>query len=271
MTFEEPLFGKVAVIGVGLLGGSLCCDLAARKIAGQISIWDPSSLVLEEALARGIAHVACGSAAEAAMAADIVVAAPPPQHIPTVLAEIASVSPSPALITDLGSVKATACSVGEGLFGERFVGGHPMAGSARCGIGAAHEGLFEGAAWAVVGNERPVETPGSPVAVLCTLVRAIGAKPVLLTAQEHDRYTALISHLPHMLSFAYQTLVENSENGVPALQLAGGSYRDFSRISASNRDLWNAIFRENRAELRELAQKYVQNLQAFCTWLDNDT
>ncbi len=271
MSLKAPIFNKVAVIGVGLLGGSLCCDLAARNIAQLISIWDPSPTVLNEALNRGIAHSVGASVAEAAAGADLVVVAPPPQYIPTVLQEIAQASPLPAIITDLGSVKMSPCTVGEGLFGERFVGGHPMAGSAKCGIGAAHEGLFEGAAWAVVGIDQPIEAVGSPTAVLCHFIRAIGANPVLLTAHEHDRCTALISHLPHMLSFAYQSLVETSEDHEMALKLAGGSYRDFSRISASNRSLWDAIFRENRRELLGLARKYVRDLQSMCTWLENET
>ncbi len=270
MIKNEPLFTKVAVIGVGLLGGSLCCDLVARNVAFHVAVWDPSSAVLNEALERGMAHTACQSACEAAEGADVVVVASPPQHIPDVLNELVATAMQPGLITDLGSVKSPVCTVGEALYGTRFVGGHPMAGSALSGISASHEGLFIGAPWAVVRTERPVEETGSPTETLCRLIRAVGGKPLLLTPNEHDEYTALVSHLPHMLSFAFQSLVDHSQNRDAALQLAAGSYRDFSRISNANPEMWDAIFKQNRAQILDITQKFVTKLQAMCGDLEND-
>ncbi|HVL38895.1 MAG TPA: prephenate dehydrogenase/arogenate dehydrogenase family protein, partial [Fimbriimonadaceae bacterium] len=152
------------------------------------------------------------------------------------------------VVTDTASVKGTVMSrIGD----DRFVGGHPMAGKESGGLGAAEASLFLGAYWLLC--------PGGPSAVetLSSVVRSIGAKPLIMSAEEHDRHVALLSHLPHLLALHLLDL----SGALPFPEVAAGSWRDLTRVAAADPALWIQILRANAPAVADAAETLGRRLQ----------
>jgi prephenate dehydrogenase len=262
-------FACVAILGVGLMGGSLGLALRERGLAEHVVGFDREEAILQRALERGALHAATTDLAEAVRTADCVVAAAPVRIIPTLLEQVAPHARPDALVTDLGSTKAGIVEVGTRLFGPRFVGGHPMSGSEESGIRAARTEMFTGAAWAIVRPEPFVLETDAPAARLAALVSALGARPIPLGADCHDRLVALVSHLPHVLSFAFARTVAEDKAAEQARALAGGSYRDLMRVSAADPLLWRDIFLGNRDALLEAIAAYESCLHTLRQQIDS--
>jgi prephenate dehydrogenase len=255
----EP-FERVAIIGVGMMGGSLGLALRARGLAGEVVGIDLRPETLKraremQAIDRGVVDLA-----EGIDGADCVALAAPVGGIVTLLEQMAPFVGRHTLVTDLGSVKGPIVAAGERLYGDRFVGGHPMAGSERSGVEAAMPGLFVGAAWAIVRTERTLPETHPAVGRMAALAEALGARVIPLDAAQHDRIAALVSHLPHLLSFAYAQLVEHDPEAELARSMAGGSYRDLMRVSRADADLWREIFLQNRDFLGAAIAAYEAEL-----------
>jgi len=178
--------------------------------------------------------------------ADIVVFAVPVGVMPDLMTRTQPHIDSDALVTDVGSVKRRIVAEGWRLFGERFVGGHPMAGSEQSGAASARADLFVGASWAIVppAGSETAQDAASRIEMMAT---GVGGRPVRLTAERHDHIAALVSHLPHAISFSYTRIVAETDARAAA-DIAGASYRDLTRIAASERELWADILLENRDE-----------------------
>ena len=195
------------------------------------------------------------------------------------MAQAAPHVPANALVTDIGSVKAGIVEAGNRWFGSRFVGGHPMAGSERSGVEAADAAIFAGAAWAIVSPENASSpnadgvnacmSDADSVRRLTEFVRALGARPIRLDALQHDRIVALVSHLPHLLSFAFADTVATSPDPELARDMAGGSFRDFARVSAADRTLWDGIFADNRKALLAALDAYETRLSTLRNAIQN--
>lgn len=256
-------FDTIAIVGVGMIGGSLGLALRAQGLAQHVVGVDRNAETLEEAVAVGAIEHGSTDLAESVATADGIVLAAPVGVIPDLLEALAPHVRPDALITDLGSTKARIVETGERLFGARFVGSHPMAGSASSGIGAALVDLYADAAWAVV-RSQPFDLATDPYASrLAELITALGARPIPLDAARHDHLVALVSHLPHLLSFAFAQTVAVDESAAQARALAGGSYRDLIRVSAADPFLWRDIFLENRTALLDALTAYESHLQAL--------
>lgn len=256
-------FERVAILGVGLMGGSLGMALRARKLAQSVVGWDHNPETLTLAQQRGAIDSAETELSLAIRNADAIFLAVPVGVAPALLERIAPDVGPDALLSDLGSVKGEIVAAGEPLFGPRFIGGHPMAGSEQSGAAAARADLFTGATWAVVPHS-PESSASEPFpARLLGLIAALEARPLLLDAATHDRLVALISHLPHVLAFALRDTVANDPERDLALQLAGGSYRDMTRVASSDPALWNGIFQANRDFLLAALTAYEQQLTTF--------
>jgi prephenate dehydrogenase len=268
---QSPLFDCLAIVGVGLMGGSLGLAAREKRLAYQVIGIDPNGEALTLAVERG-AIDAGATNLDAAQQADGIVLAAPVSAIPPLLEALAPSLRPDALVTDLGSVKTRIVETGRRLLGPRFVGGHPMAGSERSGIGAARADLFAGAAWAVVLPKPFTFVDDEPAARWATFAEALGARPIPLDAARHDRLVALVSHLPHLLSFAYARAVAADSDAEAARRMAGGSYRDLMRVSAAAPALWRDIFTENRAALLDACAAYETRLQALRAAItDNDS
>jgi prephenate dehydrogenase len=234
---------QTTIVGTGLIGGSIALALKAAEPSARVVGYDPDRAVLDEALRRGALTDAVESPERAAAGADVVWLALPVDRIPQMCAAIAPVVASIAVVTDVGSAKSDVVTHGEAAFGDRFVGGHPMAGSERHGIAAAEATLFEGAWWILTPTER---TSSSAYSTVATLVARLGAKPVAVAPHTHDALVARLSHLPQLTASALVEVAVAAGDRDALLGLAAGGFRDVTRIAASNPDLWIAILRSNR-------------------------
>jgi len=236
-------FERLAVLGLGLLGGSLAMAArqrgAARRVVGATRRRD----VLERALACGALDEACGYE-QAVRGADLVVLATPLAAMPEVVARIAPALAEGALVTDVGSVKGPLAETLPGLLppGARYLGSHPMAGSHESGFEHARAELFDGSVCIVTAD------PGAAgVERLAAFWSRLGARIVLREPGAHDEQVAWMSHVPHLLAFAFARALERAPEG--SADVAGPGFRDFTRIARGDPGLWADILTANRKSL----------------------
>jgi prephenate dehydrogenase len=252
--------GPVAIIGTGLMGGSL--GLALRRAQPDLEVlgYDADPAMADGAVERGAVTEIASSAAGAARGARLVALGVPVDQAPVVLRELHDAVDPAAVVTDLGSAKAMVVEHGTRLFGERFVGGHPMAGSERHGIEAADAGLFEGAWWILTPTEQT--SPGA-YSTMTTVVGAVGAQPVALDPTVHDALLARLSHLPQLVASAIVDVAASAGDREALLGLAAAGFRDVTRIAASNPDMWIAIIRANETAVLEAVRTLRTRLDSL--------
>jgi prephenate dehydrogenase len=231
----------VAVVGLGLVGGSLARALAR---SGWSVIGVDRAGVRRRAQAVGAIARGAATPEGAAAEADLVVLAAPPDANLLLLRRLAR-SGARSVITDVSSVKAPICREAARLGLSSFVGGHPMAGAERSGFGASSADLFECRPWIVT----PSALPAASRAVR-SMVRAVGGRPVTMTAAEHDRAAAFLSHVPQIVSWALLDAALRDPVARRRLAVAGPGFRDMTRLAASSRGLWRQILGQNRPEVR---------------------
>jgi prephenate dehydrogenase len=248
----------VAVIGVGLIGGSL--GLAARERAGiaEVRGFSRTKATLDLALERGAVTRACGSLEEAASGADLVFVCTPVRLVAEHVKAARAAAPPHAVISDVGSTKGPLMRALSPHEQRRCVGGHPLCGSETAGVANARASLYEGATYFV--------TPGAHVdadayQLLYGFLGEIGARPVAVDPEEHDRLMAVVSHLPHVLANVLMSQAGQHTGARDALLSAGPSFRDLTRIAGSNRRIWTDIFLENRAALLASLATFQDGLQ----------
>ena len=254
---------RLAVIGVGLVGGSLALALRRAGATASIAGYDRDAQALERAAALGVIDTAATSASEAAKGADLVVVAVPVRSIGPVLHDVALAMDREAVVTDVGSTKGEVVAVAQAELRERFprfVPGHPIAGREASGVEAAVGDLFRSA--------RVVLTPASSTAqdavdLVKACWEAAGARVATMPAERHDRIFAAVSHLPHMLSFALVSEIAEREDAEDLLGFAAGGFRDFTRIAASSPEMWRDIALQNRTALLEEMDRYGARLAVF--------
>lgn len=232
---------RVAVAGLGLIGGSIARGLAA---AGHHVIGLDDAAVLRRARRAGAIAASARSLEEAASGCDILFLAAPPRVNLRLLRALAARG-HPGIVTDVGSVKGPICAEARRLALSGFVGGHPMAGSAGSGFGASRPDLFEGRAWVLTPARRR-----RPPRFLLALIRELGARAIATTPSAHDRAVAFLSHVPQIVAWALADAATRDPVARRHLALAGPAYRDMTRIAASPRGLWAQILEQNRVEVR---------------------
>jgi prephenate dehydrogenase len=240
---------RLAIVGVGLLGGSVAKAARAHRLATEIVGIGRDAARLAAARADGALDVATTDLAAGVRDADLVILAAPVGVILTLLEEVARVGAGEAIVTDVGSTKAAIVGAAERLARThplRFVGSHPMAGSEQSGYAYARADLFHGATVIVTPTE--ASDPAS-VKTVTGVWEALGASRVVtLDPGAHDRAVAAISHLPHLAAFALVDAVERFAPG--AFDVAARGFRDTTRIAASDPVMWEEIFLANREALR---------------------
>jgi len=258
--------GRVAILGPGLIGGSVALALRAKSPDTKISIWGRCPEQLQEILKRGLADSVETDPAIAVREASLVVLCTPVGTMRDLAqAILPGLSPT-TVITDAGSVKAAVVDQLETILGGRFVGAHPMAGSERSGLGAAQAHLFEGAPCLITptGKSDP-----AALARVSEFWKSLGCSVTTMNAAEHDRLVARISHLPHALAFALVNLIVDTLSP-EAQQLAGGSFRDATRVAASDPSLWTGILTENRTEVAAALREMSKLLKSMATALGDE-
>lgn len=236
-----PAFDKLAVVGLGLLGGSVAAAARQRGLVRTVVGAARRPAPLRYALEAGIVD-AVASPIEAVEGADLVVLGTPVGSMARLVAELAPRLARGCLVTDVGSVKSGVVDRLPGLLpvGVEFVGSHPMAGSHLRGPEHARADLFEGATCVV--TPRVGQDPRA-VERIEAFWRALGARVKRRSACEHDDEVAWVSHLPHLVAFAYADSLRHAPARVG--ELAGGGFRDFTRIAQSDAELWGEILSLN--------------------------
>jgi len=262
-------FQRIAVVGLGLLGGSLVQSI--RRIMPErtlIGVDYPE--VLERARTfLDEAHTPA-QLAIAVRKADLVFLATPISIILQTLPTVANMVPHGAVVTDVGSTKRVVAELAQNCFaGERFfIGGHPMAGREKGGWENATDRLFESSAYVLTPSPN---FPAAPLTALQDLLRTLGAHTMLLEAEEHDRIAAEISHMPLLLALALTNFI--ARPGVasePRVQMAAGGFRDMTRIAASPFAIWRDILHTNHANVRHALQEFILTLQQLAQDLERE-
>ena len=236
MASEPP--ATVGVIGLGLIGGSV--GLALRDPARRVVGYDRDPAAARIARDRMCVD-ALASLEEVAQAELVFVAVPPDATVETVAATMAAAAPA-TVVTDCASVKTEVARWAKETVADRFVPGHPMAGHEKGGAAYASAWMFRGARWVLT----PVAaTKAAAVRTVEAAAKAMGATPVRVEAEAHDRHVATVSHLPHALA----AVLVNLGASLGSADVAGGSWRDMTRVGGVDPDLWTQIFLSNRTEL----------------------
>jgi prephenate dehydrogenase len=247
---------RIAVLGVGLIGGSI--GLAAReRLEAEVAGFDPEERLLERAAELGAIDSAHGSVAEAVDGAEVVFCAAPVIALPGVAAEALDAAAEECAVTDVGSVKRDVIAAlgSEG----RFIGGHPLAGAETSGVQNARADLFEGTRWYLTPT---ASTVGLLYDRLQRAIADMGARPQAIEADTHDRLMATVSHLPHILAnvLVSQTATALSEEA-EHLPEVGPSFRDATRVAGANPAIWGDIFAGNREAVAAEIDATVARLQ----------
>lgn len=253
-------FNKVAVIGVGLLGGSLGLALKQRRLADQVCGAGHRQATLGKALESGAIDAAFLDAAEAARGADLVVICTPAATVPGYLDVLRPVCPD-GVITDVASTKAVISAHARATWPApvRFVGSHPMAGSEKFGPEYARADLYEGCV-VVVEDSQHVD-PDARASVVA-LWRGLGADVLLLAPDLHDRLVARTSHMPHVVAAAIaRAALHAADSGECLRKLVGKGFRDVTRIAASRPEIWRDICLTNRAYVLESVTAVMEELE----------
>lgn len=259
---------QLAIFGVGLIGGSLALALRRAGAVHRIVGVGRSAAGLARAVELGVIDAAAASVADAVRDADMVLLAAPVAHTPVLLEAIAPHLRAGTIVTDAGSTKADAVAAAYAALGERvgqFVPGHPIAGGERSGVDAAQTQLYDGKR--VVLCPLPENTVAD-IERVHAMWQAAGARVFRMTPAQHDAVFASVSHLPHVLSFALVAQILDGADAPLKLDYAGAGFRDFTRIAASNPEMWRDICIANRDALLHELDSYLATLSTVRNYLD---
>jgi prephenate dehydrogenase len=254
------LFERVAIVGVGLIGGSFALALKKANACRHVVGVGRGAANLKLATERGVIDSIAPDAAAAARGADLVLVATPLAQFKTVFAQMGSSIGAGALITDAGSTKQDVISAAREALKQKiaqFVPSHPIAGAEHSGAAAANAELFRG--------RRVVLTPlaenaAASVQRITDAWRECGARVSSMSAQEHDAVLAAVSHLPHLIAFALVHEMAGREDSAELFSYAAGGFRDFTRIASSHPEMWRDICMANRERVLNELSRFTDKL-----------
>jgi prephenate dehydrogenase len=257
------MFNQLGIIGCGLMGGSFALALKRAGLVKRVMGYSKSPSTTERAKKLGVIDVAAESALLAVSGSDIVLIAVPVAATETTFKAIRHLVEPGVLFMDVGSTKRDVVDAARRVLRERigsFVPAHPIAGKEQAGIGHADAALYTGRQ--VILTPLPQTAP-ELVQKATDVWSAIGAQVLKMTPENHDSAFAAVSHLPHLLAFAYFSSVVNQPAGKDFLSLAGPGFRDFTRIAASNPEMWRDVLVANREEVLKQSQRFRNALDAL--------
>jgi len=263
---SEGEFGVVAIVGVGLIGGSLGMALRRRGLSSTVIGVGRNMERLRKAVALGAIDVYSTDLAATAAEADLIVLCTPVSRIVSDLPIVLSAARPDAAITDVGSVKSVIVAASGG--DPRFVGSHPMAGSEMTGVEAARLTLFQEATWAVTPHfANSIQTTDRIV----NLGRSVGSEVHVMAPHIHDGAVAITSHLPHVMSAAFMRIAARDAKENPSLRvMTAGSFADATRIAASSPDLWRDICLSNRSAVLGAIDSLTKQLELARALIESD-
>lgn len=254
---------RIAIIGLGLIGGSVARGLRARDYEGVLVGCVRTPADADRALALGLVDIAGTDAAEAVAGADLVIVAVPIGAMAETLATVAPALAPAAAITDVGSTKLSVIAEARAGLGERiarFVPGHPIAGTEHSGLDAGFADLYDGRRVILTPT---AETDADALATVTGLWRTLGARVTEMGAAHHDEVLAATSHLPHVLAFALVDSLARMAERTEIFDYAAGGFADFTRIASSDPALWSDIVGANRDAILPVLSRYIGNLEAL--------
>jgi cyclohexadieny/prephenate dehydrogenase len=260
----EPMFERVALIGLGLIGSSLSHAIRRRGLARTIVGTARTERTRDAALRLALVGSACATAAEAARDADLVVLCAPIGVCGELAAQMAPALRPGAILTDVGSVKgAVVREVGRHVpAGVHFIPGHPIAGTEHSGPEAGFAELFDGR-WCVL-----TPPPGADAAAVDRLAafwKACGSHVEIMDADHHDLVLAITSHVPHLIAYNIVNTARHLERvtDMEVIKFSAGGFRDFTRIAASDPVMWRDVFLSNKEAVLEMLGRFSEDLTAL--------
>ncbi len=257
MSSDEPAFHSVAIVGFGLIGGSIALAIRERWPAIRITAVDRAAVLAHAAGSGAIDRMAQGVANLGGH--DLVILAAPVEQNLRLLPEAATVVGDGGVITDVGGTKRDIVNAACALSGARaaFVGGHPIGGAEQGGFAFARADLFRGRPWILTPNGT---SPAPVVSRLAGFVESLGARPTTMDAEEHDRLMAFLSHMPQLTISALMEVVgeATASNG---LRLAGRGLVDSTRLASSPADVWREVCASNAGDIGAALDQLIARLQ----------
>jgi len=256
-------FQRVAIIGLGLLGGSV--GLAVREYLPGVATtgYDADPATRQRAAERGLVGTVCASAAEAVREAQLVILCVPVGAMGAAAAEFAGALPAGALVSDVGSSKQfVAKALAEALPGHAVIPAHPVAGTERSGPDAGFASLFR-QRWCIL--TPPADADPVLLASLREFWEALGAMVEVMDAAHHDLVLAVTSHLPHLIAYTIVGTADDLEGVTQSevIKYSAGGFRDFTRIAASDPTMWRDVFLSNKDAVLEMLQRFTEDLTAL--------
>ena len=263
--FHLPI---LAVIGVGMIGGSVALALKRAGAVGRVIGAGRTRASLERAVELGVIDDIAAGAADAAAQAGLTLLAAPVSASAELFAAIRPVLGERSVVTDVGSVKRGVCDAADAHLGaraRRFVPGHPVAGKEHSGVDAAAADLFENHHVALTPTAR---TDADALALVRRMWGVAGARVTEIDAELHDRVLSLTSHLPHLLAYAMVDMFAASDDLALCRDMSAGGFYDFTRTASSDVEMWRDICLMNRAQLGAHLREYAAQLERIGTLLE---
>jgi prephenate dehydrogenase len=262
LAMQRRSSSTVAIVGVGLIGGSIGLALRKRDLAEKVIGIGRSEQRLAKALALGAVTSTTTSIAEGVSSADLVIVCTPVGEIADHVLQAADAAPGNAHLTDAGSTKGSIVAKVEAALpkGKRFVGSHPLAGAEKNGVDFARADLFEDRVVVVTPSEN---TDPTDLQAVGKFWQSLGANVISMSPDAHDRALATTSHLPHLVASAAAQITPAAD-----LQLTAGGWRDLTRIASSDPDLWLQILLDNRANILNSLAGFEKTMAEFRSALE---
>ena len=257
------LFQRVAVVGVGLIGGSFALALKQAKAVGHVVGVGRNPANLRLALERGVIDSMASDPARAAEGADLVLVAAPVGQFAKIFGAVGAVLAPGAILTDAGSTKRDVVAAARKALKKKigqFVPAHPIAGAEKSGAGAANAELFRGRRVVITPLK---ENPAQSVERVNQAWSTCGARTSQMTPQQHDAVFAAVSHLPHFLAYALVHDFNGRKNAAELFSFAAGGFRDFTRIASSHPEMWRDICVANADRIGAELASYTKKLAAM--------
>lgn len=263
MASSEFLVNNLVILGVGLMGGSLALAAKRAGVVKTVTGWSRTQRTLDKALASGVIDRAEADFDRAISEADVVVVATPTQYAEQLMIDVLDRVGESVAVTDVASVKGNIYRrlvQHYGALPRNAVLGHPIAGSEKSGVDAAFADLYVDRRVILIADSA---NDTKLAAKVCALWEAVGAEVDFMTPDKHDEVLALTSHLPHFLAYALVAQLSEGDNADEALRYAGGGFRDFTRIAASDPRMWREIFLANKTQLLSSIDSFQQMVEVF--------
>ena len=257
------MFDRVALIGVGLIGGSLARALKKHDLCQTIIGYGRSQGELERAVELGVIDSFGSDIKDTVKETDLVIVAVPMSAFESVFGEMVDVISENTIITDVGSAKNSVIEAAKSAFGDLPAGlvpGHPIAGTEKSGVEASFDSLFENRQIILTPTEK--SAPGATEKVE-KMWQAVGAETVQMSAEHHDQVLAATSHLPHVLAFSLVETLGKMHESSEIFRYAAGGFRDFTRIASSDPTMWRDICLNNKTAILSVLKKYERHLKTL--------